>query len=216
MPSSSNSNTIKTINSFKSLCPHCGNVTFQRQVTSEGDYRTYVCDICGDTTFQKVNIIQVERITPRGKKVLIEQEQLEQLWPMLSALPNEVPERVRKIYEEAVSIRTKSPSSFVVQIRRALEAVANERKAPSGSLYNQVEWLIKNNLLPETFGKMAQITRLIGNLGAHDADMDVRLEDTEVVDEFFRAAIEYIYIAPAKVIKLNDLLKAAGKVRQTG
>jgi predicted RNA-binding Zn-ribbon protein involved in translation (DUF1610 family) len=213
--SPSSSHTVAPIDAFKALCPHCGNVTYQREVTSEGKYRTYACDMCGDTTFQKVNIIQVERTTPRGKKVFVEQEQLEQLWPILSVLPNEVPERGRKIYEEAISIRTKSPSSFVVQIRRALEAVANERKAPSGSLYNQVEWLIKNNLLPETFGKMAQITRLIGNLGAHDADMDVRLEDTEVVDEFFRAAIEYIYIAPAKIVKLNDLLKAAGKVRQT-
>jgi hypothetical protein len=183
---------------LKALCPHCGNVSYQHIANDQIKYRLYKCDICLELTFQRVIRKQIEHKNARGKTIIVE-EKLEQLYPPLTSLPVEVPERVRYIYDEAVSIRSKSPSSFVVQIRRALEAVANERKAPSGALHKQIEWMIKNNLLPDTFGKMIHITRIFGNLGAHDAEKDVSLEDTEIVDEFFRATIEYIYIAPAKV-----------------
>ena len=174
------------------------------------NYRLYKCDICFEFTFQRVHREKSEVENVRGKKVIVN-ERLEQLYPLPTSLPIEVPERVREIYEEAVSIRSKSPSSFVVQIRRALEAVANERKAPSGVLHKQIEWMIKNNLLPDTFGKMIHITRIFGNLGAHDAEKDVSLQDTEIVDEFFRATIEYIYIAPAKVERVALLQKSDKK-----
>jgi len=141
---------------LKSLCPHCGNITYQRIAHDLISYRLYKCDICSEFTFQRVNREKTEVQNARGKKVLIE-EKLEQLYPLPTTLPVEVPERVREIYEEAISIRSKSPSSFVVQIRRALEAVANERKAPHGVLHKQIEWMIKNNLLPDTFGKMIHI-----------------------------------------------------------
>lgn len=195
------------IKTLKTLCPHCSNITYQNFTTGIGHYRVYRCNICGEITLQEVHNVEVESVTRRGKRITEIKEELDQLWPPPASLPNEVPERVRKIYEEAISIKSKSPSSFVVQIRRALEAVANERKVPSSSLYNQIEWMIKNGLLPDTFGKMIQITRILGNLGAHDAEKDVELKDTEVVDEFFRAAVEYIYIAPAKVERVAGLMK---------
>lgn len=195
---------------LKNLCPHCGNITYQRIAHDLFNYRVYKCDICSEYTFQRVIREKTESTSARGKKVSVE-EKLEQLYPPQTSLPAEVPQRVREIYEEAVSIRSKSPSSFVVQIRRALEAVANERKAPSGALHKQIEWMIKNNLLPDTFGKMTHITRIIGNLGAHDAEKDVSSEDTEIVDEFFRATIEYIYIAPAKVERVALLQKSDKK-----
>ena len=195
---------------IKALCPHCGNVSYQRIANDQINYRLYKCDICSEFTFQRVRREWTEVKSARGKRTIVE-EKLEQLYPPPTALPVEVPERVREIYEEAISIRSKSPSSFVVQIRRALEAIANERKAPSGVLHKQIEWMINNNLLPVTFGKMIHITRIFGNLGAHDAKKGVSLEDTEIVDEFFRAIIEYLYIAPAKVERVALLQKGDEK-----
>jgi hypothetical protein len=195
---------------LKSLCPHCGNVSYQRIANDQINYRLYKCDICSEFTFQRVHREWLEVKSARGKRTMVE-EKLEQLYPPPSALPLEVPERVRDIYEEAIGIRSKSPSSFVVQIRRALEAVAKERQAPSGVLHKQIEWMINNNLLPATFGKMIHVTRIFGNLGAHDAEKDVSLEDTEIVDEFFRAIIEYIYVAPSKVERVVLLQKGEKK-----
>ena len=138
---------------------------------------------------------------PLGKNV-----QFEQLWPPTLTLPPEAPDRVRKIYHEACLIRKYSASSFVVQIRRALEAVANDKKAQGGTLQAKTESLIKSGMLPPAFGDMSHISRMIGNLGAHDAEKDVTTQEVEIVDEFFRAIIEYLYVASEKISKIKALL----------
>ena len=199
-------NAPKQITKFMAFCNYCGNMTYNDLVASHGSHRLYKCQICSNVTLQRALEKKTERTTRRGRTVTDVEETLEQLWPPISGLPPEVPERVRSIYEEARSIKSKSPSSFVVQIRRALEAVAKDHKAPGKALYEQVEWLIKNNYLPETFGKMVKTTRMFGNLGAHDAEKDVKPTDTDLVDEFFRATIEYLYIAPAKVARVTTLI----------
>ena len=70
----------------------------------------------------------------------------------------------------------------------------------------KTQWLIKEGLLPEVFAEMTHITRMLGNLGAHDAEKDVAPSDVQVVDEFFRAIIEYLYVARAKVAKVKALM----------
>jgi hypothetical protein len=139
---------------------------------------------------------------PLGKDV-----PFDQLWPPSLTLPTEAPERVRQIYQEARVIMRHSPSSFVVQIRRALEAVANDKKAEGKTLLAKTEWLIHNGMLPDVFGEMTHASRMIGNLGAHDGEKDVDPQDMEVADEFFRAIIEYLYVASAKVSKVKALLQ---------
>lgn len=47
---------------------------------------------------------------------------------------------------------------------------------------------------------------MVGNLGAHDAEKDVASSDVQVVDEFFRAIIEYLYVARSKVAKVKALM----------
>jgi len=197
--------------SLKSFCDHCGNVTIQDIVTLEvpGDrshtYTLCKCTICDGMLFRKHpgdwNAPIDHDQQPLGKNI-----PFEQLWPASLTLPPEVPERVRQIYQEARVIMLHSHSSFVVQIRRALEAVANDKKAEGKTLLAKTEWLIQNGMLPDVFGEMIHASRMIGNLGAHDGEKDVDLQDVEVVDEFFRAIIEYLYVASAKVSKVKGLL----------
>jgi hypothetical protein len=188
-------NKTNSITSFMSHCDHCGNVTFKIWITSHKvknseqklvEYKLYKCQICEDVILQKEST---------------------QIWPPAVEFSSEVPERIRKIYEEARNVRKRSSSSFVVQIRRALEAVTKERNAEGKDLFNKIEWLIQQGQLPPVFGKMSQISRKIANLGAHDAETDVQPNDADIVDEFFRAIIEYIYIAPAKVDRVIALEK---------
>ena len=70
----------------------------------------------------------------------------------------------------------------------------------------KTQWLIKQGLLPEVFAEMTHITRMLGNLGAHDAEKDVLSADVQIVDEFFRAIIEYLYVARAKVARVKSLM----------
>ena len=66
--------------------------------------------------------------------------------------------------------------------------------------------IVMRSHLPSVFGEMIHISRMIGNLGAHDAQRDISFEDANVSDQFFRAIIEYIYIAPNSVAKVKALM----------
>ena len=146
---------------------------------------------------------------PLGKKPHTTNIDFEQLWPPSVSFPPIVPERIRDIYDEARLVRRQSPTSFVVQIRRGLEATVNDRHAEGRTLHSQIEWLIQQGELPRVFGEMIHIARMIGNMGAHDGQRDVRPEDADVSDRFFRAVIEYIYVAPDLLNNVRALKDSA-------
>lgn len=190
-----NRSSLASAQRYKSHCEHCGNTTFKSRIGSPHkaynseqeyvEYTLYSCEIC--------------------EHVILLRESA-QLWPSSVTFPPEVPERIRTIYEEAKYVKSKSPSSFVVQIRRGLEVVAKDKNAKGKDLFAKIDWLIQHEGLPQVFGQMSHISRLFGNLGAHDTERDVKPSDADIVDEFFRAIIEYIYIAPAKVNLIKILM----------
>lgn len=210
---------LRRSQSIKAYCAHCGNISYQmktgecqrtkRDRSLSQTYALYQCDICNGVIFRSESIEHLEDAEETASRsASVERREIEQLWPPSITLPPEVPERVREIYEEALLVKSRSSSSFVVQIRRALEAVAKERNAPPRTaLYAQIEWLVQNENLPTVFGEMGHLSRMIGNLGAHDAETDVQPQDADIADEFFRAIIEYIYIAPARVQRVRALLE---------
>jgi hypothetical protein len=202
-------------------CEHCGNLTLKERT---GNYFTvpddnhmftsyvlYRCKICDGAVLEKATH-QLPKdycgsIQPRFYIAAAEVTMVEQLWPPSLSLAPEAPVRVREIYEEARAVMRKSPSSFVVQIGRALEAVTKDSSAQGRTLNEKLDWLIKEGRLPEVFGEMGHISRILRNWGAHDAEIDVELEDVEVVDEFFKAIIEYLYVAPTKVKRVRSLIQ---------
>jgi hypothetical protein len=202
-------------------CDHCGNLAFRRRI---GDYFTapddsgmftsyilYRCEICGGAVLEQITHQLPADYggskQPRFYQTAAEITRVEQLWPPSLRLPPEAPARVREIYEEARSVMRRSPSSFVVQIGRALEAVTSDRGTQGHTLNERLNWLIKEGHLPEVFGEMGHISRMFRNWGAHDTEIDVESEDVEVADEFFKAIIEYLYVAPAKVSRVQSLIQ---------
>jgi hypothetical protein len=211
---------IRESQQIKTLCDHCGNISFKDLicedsiVEQEGNtifikHQFYRCTICNDVILKKTTLQlpddyqgskQHPYLVPKGETV-----EEEQLWPASLSLPIEVPDRVRKIYEEARLVK-RSPSSFVVQIGRALEAITKDKKAQGRTLNDRLNWLTNQEFLPPVLGQMGHINRILRNWGAHDAETEVELEDVEIVDEFFRAIVEYLYVAPAKVKKIQELV----------
>ncbi len=55
--------------------------------------------------------------------------------------------------------------------------------------------------------EMTEILRMLGNMGVHSSDQEVKQEYATVIDEFFRAIVEYVYVAPAKVKDFQNRLK---------
>jgi hypothetical protein len=201
-------------------CDHCGNQTFKKEIgsyfTSDETgvfetYSLYQCSICNGATLEKARhripegqVLDRRAGSPMSPTPIGETEQL---WPPPLSLPAEAPARVRQIYEEARSVMKRSPSSFVVQIGRALEAVTKDRNAEGRTLNDKLNWLIKEGRLPQVFGEMGHISRIFRNWGAHDAENDIEPGDVKIVDEFFKAIIEYIYVAPAKTERVQSLIQ---------
>jgi hypothetical protein len=51
--------------------------------------------------------------------------------------------------------------------------------------------------------------RTVGNLGVHgEGDFDVW--DTELLDDFFRLVVEYVYVTPSRIERLRQRLKTRG------
>lgn len=208
--------------SLKGFCDHCGNITFQTIMATEvssagGNVATYTltkCSICNGMTLREHPGNWNAPIKP-GEKPLSSDIPFRQLWPPTASFSSEVPERIRTIYEEARLVRKQSPSSFVVQLRRAYEALARDKKAEGRTLNAQVKSLIDQGQLPPVFAEMIHVSRMIGNLGAHDAEKDVTPLDAEVSDQFLKAIVEYLYVAPALLARVKSTAPPTADAKPT-
>ena len=54
---------------------------------------------------------------------------------------------------------------------------------------------------------MTDILRALGNIGSHAGEETILPEHVDVIDEFFRAVIEYVYIGPFKVREFKASLQ---------
>jgi hypothetical protein len=122
------------------------------------------------------------------------------LYPHRLRAPAEVPAAVARAFDEVIAARSIAPGLAAVGIRRVLEGIAHDQNAAGRVLRDQIRWLGDEGIIPTQLAEMMDVSRLLGNMGAHYApDMNITLEDVETLTEFVLALFEYIYVAPAKV-----------------
>jgi hypothetical protein len=114
-----------------------------------------------------------------------------------------VPREIAAVYEEAVRIKELAPNAFAVQIRRALEALAADKGVKKGTLQVQLTELAKNGDIPPNLARASDLLRTLGNVGAHASSQSVHPLLASAIDEFFRAVIEYVYIAPKRLAEFE-------------
>lgn len=131
------------------------------------------------------------------------------VWPQWN-LHSAVPRTVAKIYAEAVRIKSLAPNAFAVQIRRALEALCEDRGAKKTSLQACIKELADKGEIPPVLAEATDVLRLLGNVGAHAADMTVHPLRVFAIDDFFRVIVEYVYIAPRKLEEFKQRSKDYG------
>lgn len=205
------------------FCPHCGNTAPQRLLLAQQYQGTWystesgeqndddeipvstnfvaVCETCGDI------LLYHDAIGDFGPA---EFTSADLLWPKF-VLPDSVPSSVRKCYEEAARIKHVAPNAFATQIRRALEAICDDRGAKDGHLQQRLKGLVSQGAIPPTLAEMSDALRLIGNTGAHMSDEGVKPIQVMAIDDFFRAIVEYVYIAPRK---LKDFLESSKELKR--
>jgi len=135
-------------------------------------------------------------------------------YPESDHLPMAVPSRIRKVYAEAARIKNIAPNAFAVQIRRALEVLCEDRGAKKGNLQNRLSALGDKGEIPSTLAKASDLLRLLGNIGAHGINQDIHPLQVFPIDDFFRAVVEYVYIAPSKLKEFQERLNEYKKKRE--
>lgn len=206
-------NDNKTV---KLVCGHCGNKTphrivfrhLNRKLFDETDEKKYyeefettavICGTCEGVSLLgdfKMNLHGFIQFYPR-------------LYPNSGKLGNGIPDNIQKIYSEIWSIKQTAPSAFVGQIRRALEYLCKDKKAKGKNLFEQLNSLINMKILPETIAEMTDLIRKVGNIGVHATEEDIDIWDADLIDDFFRTIVEYVYIAPEKVQRLKNRMSVS-------
>ncbi|HJQ39963.1 MAG TPA: DUF4145 domain-containing protein [Thermoanaerobaculia bacterium] len=126
------------------------------------------------------------------------------VYPKPVALGHEVPVAIHQIYAQAAKCKFDAPLAFAILIRKSLEAICDDRgihkpKGKEGDLYHRLRMLQERGDIPSTLAKMTDVLRTLGNTAAHEAPDEITVPMTWAIDEFFRAIVEYVYIAPAKL-----------------
>ncbi len=120
-------------------------------------------------------------------------------FPKQSALTDSVPEAVRSVYKEAVLVRNLSPTAYVILARRVLEEICTERGVKENNLASALAKLAEANVIPKTLSDATTLIRLVGNAGAHASGTKITAPQVWAIDDFIKAIIEYLYVAPAKI-----------------
>src|SRR5262249_16787609 len=129
------------------VCPHCGNETPHKEVfshsriadwySSDGEpwddaspsyYTGCACATCGDLSIY-------DSVDGRDIGSLV--------FPAVS-LDKSIPQIVAANFLESKRVQKVSPNAFAVLMRRALEALCDDRNVPPGSLHTRLKQLADN------------------------------------------------------------------------
>lgn len=195
------------------FCPHCGNRAPQRLIHTHDylgkgysrdggvdnnipcTYHVAVCETCNEILVYHVFMTIVE-----DKDF----HRADLVWPDPGVLHQSVPKAIAECYVEAARIKNLAPNAFAVQIRRALEALCDDRSAKKGALQLRLQDLVSRGEIPPVLAEMTDVLRLLGNIGAHAADQSIKPGHVLAIDDFFRVIIEYVYVAPSKLKEFRD------------
>jgi hypothetical protein len=126
------------------------------------------------------------------------------VWParVEAGLPSSVPEAVRVMYAEALSVKTTSPNSFAVLIGRALETIRRDLGIPR----RELERLESRSI---GLGQVAMKIIEWRNIAAHADPLNITTEQVEDIDAFFRLITDYVYALPNKLERAQSKIEIA-------
>lgn len=208
------------------VCGHCGNKTSHKLICShsvdvpsgiyipntddqimETDYFfLFECKTCNQVSLKNVFSEEMD-----ADQTEIPFDTIRFLYPPLKTFSDEIPKGLSLIIKESNKVKKLSTLAYVILIRKALEELCKDRGVKTKTLKEKLHKLVLNEKLPNIFGEAADKLRLLGNIGAHETNIDINKNEAELIEEFLISLIEYIYVVPSKLKKLDDALKKQKK-----
>ena len=125
------------------------------------------------------------------------------LYPNSSNLIKEkskfLPDTVLNNFSSSIELKNVDKESCLMKLRKTLEMICEDKKASGNNLYDKIENLSSIGVLPSTLNSASTLARKLGNIGVHDADINISKEELENVIELVEYIIRYIYVLPKEI-----------------
>ena len=165
-------------------------------------WRIFLCLVCLNPTLEYEEQVVVDGHRP------VRTTNAKVLYPVPKAHLDNVPETIEKEYRAALKYQNRDPNACAVYVGRALDRICRHEKVEGKRLIEKLRNLVREKNLPIQLGIMADQLRELRNIGAHaDEDDVVTEEDAPVMLYFLEALLEYLYIAPTKIARVQARLK---------
>ena len=70
--------------------------------------------------------------------------------------------------------------------------------------------LAKRGIIPPILAEMTNLIKEIGNAGTHEDNFSLNKFDSELVNDFFLALVDFIYTIPSKIKKIKNRIGEGG------
>ena len=122
------------------------------------------------------------------------------LYPIESELSNGangiVPSNILKSFRKSLELKSIDSESCLVKLRKTIELICNDKKATGHDLNEKIKKLFELGILPPTLKSASNITRKLGNMGAHESEVEISITELSSTIKLVEYIIKYIYILP--------------------
>ena len=133
------------------------------------------------------------------------------LYPVVSELSNGangiVPNDVLKTFRKSLELKSVDSDSCLVKLRKTLELICNDKNVIGHNLNDKLKKLFELGILPSTLKSASNITRKLGNMDAHESDIEISTTELSSTIKLVEYIIQYIYILPKEIEILEKKIK---------
>lgn len=160
---------------LKYTCPHCNTIA-----QMEKDRHVFQSDWyeIGGGMHHAQNELTIHRCQCCGKKIIWIEDNY--VYPdIISEDANQdMPESVKKLYEEASLIYNKSPRAACALLRLAVDRLCNELGETDRDINKNIGALVEKGL-PKSVQQALDVVRVVGNKAVHPGQISFDVDDTE-------------------------------------
>mgnify|MGYP000863696169 CR=1 FL=1 len=127
-------------------------------------------------------------------------------YPVVKRYDEYIPKEIAFTYNEAIKVEQISFFGFSCLIRKVLELICEDKVANGKNLKEKLKALKERKIIPDILYEMGDTLRILGNKSVH-ADYKIDVFEVNIMREFICAIIEYVYINPQKLSKVNSSLE---------
>ncbi|MBP1970022.1 putative RNA-binding Zn-ribbon protein involved in translation (DUF1610 family) [Virgibacillus natechei] len=195
-------------------CPHCGNKTLMKTLNSyvkgtetpmgydelfqaTDTFEVFECPVCeGFHLFHTHMNSEDYHHYPADYDPY---EDGEVLYPASEKVKlNGLPSSIKSAYESALKVQNIDDTVCTIALRRTLEMVCKDKGAVRGSLYDKLNELQEQGILPPLMGDISKVIKDFGNMAAHGDPVTFNKYMVESMFRFTNKILEYIYIFSPK------------------